>query len=283
MKAEHDSLHLVYRDSEIHARGEMLSLTDMWRAAGGTDSQRPSKWLEIDGTEVFVIHISDLLNVPVADIIQSERGRNGNTWAHWQIGMAYAKYLSPEFHAWCNQVVRDYLESRGAPIQSTAVVVAQPSRLEQTLDKLADLVYNGMARHSAEIAEVKEDVSSLKRGQARIESRLDAIAERGRRRIKDTTKGEIVRQTDLLGGRCPCCGVAAVTDSGHKLPHAEFDHFYANSAPDADHVWLICISCHAELTRHVSKRDERNAEFQAFQAKRRRLPGVQLRLIGDAA
>ncbi len=32
------------------------------------------------------------------------------TWAHWQIGLAYAKYLSPAFHAWCNEVVRGHME-----------------------------------------------------------------------------------------------------------------------------------------------------------------------------
>jgi hypothetical protein len=276
---------LTYNNQTINERGEMLSLTDMWRAAGGDDSKRPSKWLEIEGTEVFVSHISGLLNVPHADIIQGERGRNGGTWAHWQIGMAYAKYLSPEFHAWCNQVVRDYMETRGAPVQTLPDVVASQNPLystHQTLDKLADLIYNGMAHQSAEIAEVKSDVSALKSGQVRIEARLDEIARRGRRRIKDSVRGQLVKHTDQLGGRCPCCGVATVTQAGHKLPHAEFDHFYANSAPDADHVWLICIGCHAELTRNVSNRDERNAEFQAFQAKRRRLPGAQIPLLESA-
>jgi hypothetical protein len=116
-----------------------------------------------------------------------------------------------------------------------------------------------------------------------IEARMNEIAQRGRRRIKDTTKGELVRDTDRLGGRCPCCGVTAVTQDGYRLPRAEFDHFYANSAPEANHCWLICIACHAELTRNVAKRDERNAEFQAFQAKRRRLPGAQLSLLTDIA
>jgi hypothetical protein len=29
------------------------------------------------------------------------------TRAHWQIGLAYAKSLSPKFHLWCNTVVRE--------------------------------------------------------------------------------------------------------------------------------------------------------------------------------
>lgn len=274
---------LTYNDHQINERGEMLSLTDMWRAAGGDPNKAPKFWIPQDATQEFIGYISDLKKVIPDNLLQVERGRNGGTWAHWQIAMAYAKYLSPEFHAWCNQVVRDYMEARGAPAQSLPAVIAVPSRIEQTLDKLAELVYNGMAHQSAEITEVKTDVSALKRGQARIEARLDEIAKSGRKRIKDSVKGQIVTNTDQLGGRCPCCGVTSVTQDGYRLPHAEFDHFYANSAPDADHVWLICISCHAELTRHVAKRDERNAEFQAFQAKRRRLPGAQLSLLTEQA
>lgn len=39
--------------------------------------------------------------------ISTKRGVNGVTFAHWQIAMAYAKYLSPEFHVWCSTVVRE--------------------------------------------------------------------------------------------------------------------------------------------------------------------------------
>jgi hypothetical protein len=44
--------------------------------------------------------------------LETEPGRNGGTWAHWQIALAYAKYLSPEFHMWCNTVVRAHMEGR---------------------------------------------------------------------------------------------------------------------------------------------------------------------------
>jgi hypothetical protein len=40
------------------------------------------------------------------------RGKGGETVAHWQIGLAYAKYLNPQFHMWCNEVVRAHMEGR---------------------------------------------------------------------------------------------------------------------------------------------------------------------------
>ncbi len=54
--------------------------------------------------------MADAENMPVGHIISAGRGRTGSTFAHWQIGLAYAKYLSPEFHMWCNTVVRRHME-----------------------------------------------------------------------------------------------------------------------------------------------------------------------------
>jgi len=103
---------LVYNGEVIRDRNEMLSLTDMWRAAGGDEARRPANWARKEGAE-FIAFLADADNVPVGHIIKSERGRNGATFAHWQIALAYAKYLSPEFHMWCNTVVRERME--GAP------------------------------------------------------------------------------------------------------------------------------------------------------------------------
>lgn len=44
------------------------------------------------------------LNVPKRDIYQAGRGRGGGTFAHWQIALAYAKYLSPRLHMQVNEV-----------------------------------------------------------------------------------------------------------------------------------------------------------------------------------
>lgn len=51
------------------------------------------------------------LNAPVGRIYSATKGKGGATFAHWQIGLAYAKYLSPEFHMWCNEVVRERMEA----------------------------------------------------------------------------------------------------------------------------------------------------------------------------
>jgi hypothetical protein len=39
----------------------------------------------------------------------------GATWAHWQIALAYAKYLSHEFHRFVNEAFREWAEEKADP------------------------------------------------------------------------------------------------------------------------------------------------------------------------
>lgn len=38
-------------------------------------------------------------------LTEIKKGRYGGTFAHPLIGLAYAQYLSPEFHIWCNEIL----------------------------------------------------------------------------------------------------------------------------------------------------------------------------------
>ncbi len=102
---------LAFNGVDVRARGEMLSLTDMWRAAGEDPSKRPYEWARKEGAD-FIAHMEAVLNTPQERILSASRGRSGATYAHWQIALAYAKYLSPEFHAACNVIVRERMEGR---------------------------------------------------------------------------------------------------------------------------------------------------------------------------
>lgn len=85
---------LTYNNVVIKERDDMLSLTDMWRAANGSDSQRPYNWLALKSASQVVSHMASLVGKPVSELVQAVN-ENGtwNTWAHWQIGMAYAMYV----------------------------------------------------------------------------------------------------------------------------------------------------------------------------------------------
>lgn len=110
-------LQLLVKGKPVGARDDDLNLTDMWRAADSPSGRAPSDWLALVTTKEFVSYIEVTLNAGKSGI-ETKKGGSGSgrgaTWGHWQIGLAYAKYLSPAFHAACNDIVRSYMEGRAA-------------------------------------------------------------------------------------------------------------------------------------------------------------------------
>lgn len=127
---------LVYSGIAIRARGEMLNLTDMWKAAESPSGRAPNDWRALPGTDRFIEHVASTLDAgksgnQVIQVRRGGRGVGGATLGHWQIGLAYAKYLSPAFHVWCNTVVRAHMEGRLVAAQATPPA---PSALVLTPD-----------------------------------------------------------------------------------------------------------------------------------------------------
>jgi hypothetical protein len=115
---------LVYNGEVIQQRDEMLSLTDMWRAAGSPPNREPFNWARFEGA-AFLSALCIAHNLSEAQVMVSKRGKGGGTFAHWQGGLAYAQYLNPDFHRWCNEVVRERMEGK-----SVAVATLPPEVLE---------------------------------------------------------------------------------------------------------------------------------------------------------
>lgn len=94
---------------------EKVSLTDLWKAAGSDELKRPAHWMQQDETQEFISSITKKLNVRQNHIITTKRGKGGGSWAHWQIALAYAKYLSPELHMFVNQCFMERLQEETNP------------------------------------------------------------------------------------------------------------------------------------------------------------------------
>lgn len=87
-----------------------VSLNDIYAAAQNVDAadvlkakRDPRRWQKEAG-EHFVEFVAENLNVRKSDVLKSKRGKGGGTFAHWQIALAYAKYLSPALHMQVNEV-----------------------------------------------------------------------------------------------------------------------------------------------------------------------------------
>lgn len=89
----------------------LVSLTDMFNVAEAmgytTGKQSPSEWKRRDGGN-FIRHVTKSLNTALCRIYLAKKGRNGGTYAHWQIALAYAKYLSDALHMEVNEVFARY-------------------------------------------------------------------------------------------------------------------------------------------------------------------------------
>ncbi len=59
--------------------GEMLNLTDMWKACGSDPSKRPAKWMETDAAKDFVEYVRENIGIrrTDTDIIRKESGGKG--------------------------------------------------------------------------------------------------------------------------------------------------------------------------------------------------------------
>lgn len=98
----------------------MMSLTDLWEASGKTLDYNPYNWGRKDGS-AFVDAVAKKLKGCTAPLLQTTRGRTGGTFGHWQIALAYAKYLSPELHMHVNEVYKERLEETANPELSIAM------------------------------------------------------------------------------------------------------------------------------------------------------------------
>ena len=94
----------------------MVSLTDMWKAQGSKPSRKPTFWLRHEGAVNFMESLAKKLNLDSQSLLTIKSGRyGGGTFAHKQIAIAYAKYLSPEFHMFVNDVFMEKMEEEANP------------------------------------------------------------------------------------------------------------------------------------------------------------------------
>jgi hypothetical protein len=261
---------LDYQGSPIRLRGAMLNLTDMWQAASRPENRRPADWLALEATQRFRSHadthatgaddlfapnagLAGICHLDTDGLVATLRGQGGGIWAHWQLALPYARYLSPPFHLWCNTVLRAAMaRPDGAPATGDDPLVAHLARQFQQLHRRLDI----LDRHAADLMFLQLSAQDLLLGTRRDFSQLSRTA--------------IVRAVaaEPFDGQCPCCGHAPVlAGAGGPAPDAEFDHFFHRGLNRPEHGWLICMACHAELTRGgYLARFARMPEFRGFQA-----------------
>jgi hypothetical protein len=77
----------------------------------------------------------------------------------------------------------------------------------------------------------------------------------------------VVISAEPYEGQCPCCNAAQVlTAENQPVEGAEYDHFFHRGLNRPEHGWLVCKSCHIELTHGgYLFRFSRMPDFRRFQ------------------
>ncbi len=155
---------LVYNGEIITQRDEMLSLTSMWKAAGEPENQNPAQWLRSPTAVAFLEAVEVNVGKSHNELIRAVRGgKSPGTWAHWQIGIAYAKYLSPEFHLWCNEVVRERMEGKSVAIATLPPEVLELIRSDQGISRMLAHKVTGIEGTVQALATTVSAIASLMR------------------------------------------------------------------------------------------------------------------------
>lgn len=127
---------------EVASQDGLISLTgifDRATALGISEGkQSPYEWSRRDGQQ-FIDFVAENLNTAKCRIYKSKRGKGGGTFAHWQIAMAYAKYLSHELHMQVNEA---YARVKSADVTLAADIAdrATPEKAEWLARRVSGVV-----------------------------------------------------------------------------------------------------------------------------------------------
>lgn len=136
----------------------LFCLNDLHKAAGGANKHKPSEWLRLDASKVFLEELR--AGNPATNYLYIRKGRGvTGTYAVKELVYAYAMWISPEYHL---KVIRAYdrLATEGVAVHEDAAVdlLANPLKyLEALLGQAKAL----QAERDAALAKIAEDTPKV--------------------------------------------------------------------------------------------------------------------------
>ncbi len=116
----------------INSIDHYVCLTDMAKATG----RKVNDFLRLDNTQDFINELSSNTGYPAIELLIATAGNTGKTWAHPQIAIKFAGWLSPAFEVLMTSWIFELLSTRKVELE-------QPP--EPKIPLFADEASNNMA------------------------------------------------------------------------------------------------------------------------------------------
>ncbi len=160
----------------------LFCLNDLWKAAGGNEKDKPSRWDRTDKAQEFINYQANLKSHICP--FRKSSGRYGGTYANKAIVIDYAMWISPEFKNHVIKVFDDYVVNSVKQTTETSVALIRHN-VNSIMDTLNDASVSldeikqcgkswGSAGASIRAAK-KEAISELEKAKDEIQYKLDFI------------------------------------------------------------------------------------------------------------
>lgn len=138
-----------------------INATDVAKREG----RRLDKWLSTQETQDYIAALGRHLNTPEkGDLIHTVRGRNGGTWLHPKLAVAFARWMSADFAVWCDLHIDALLRGE----------LTEKQQFEQACKLLGD-GQNLASLHGKGLADWRSKKPLLERNMGEARDRLQLV------------------------------------------------------------------------------------------------------------
>ena len=143
----------------------MVNATEMAKAFG----KRTRDWLRSQQAKEYISALSKARKCAFDDLVIVKRGaatNGGGTWLHSDLAIEFARWLSPEFSIWCNDIIKALMQridlGNGVILrmqQLARLEAEHPELLGEEDDEYVDAEEVETADMEAKIAELKAEIA----------------------------------------------------------------------------------------------------------------------------
>ena len=165
------------------ADGGMVCLTDLWRAAGSPENNRPADWLALPKTQEYIEACCRRGLIAELSGNYSRPGAYGGTWREQIIALVYAQYLNADLYVACNQFILDKWSRSGGIGEELLRAIAEHLGVLPRMEAKQDALLRGVGGIAQSIAGVERiEVTQHHRGRIYIGLLTDPLTVQSVRR-----------------------------------------------------------------------------------------------------